>query len=126
MHRVRLAVRENRLPDPGRVTPAHYVPAITELGCGWVAEGSGTVVGFAVGYRSGEVWALFVDPDHEGRGYGTALHSAMLSWLWAQGLQRLWLTTSPGTRAEAFYRSLGWRSCGMVESGELRFELDRP
>ena len=126
MHRVRLAVTENRLSDPRRVTLADYVPAIAELGCGWVAEDSGTVVGFAVGCRSGNIWALFVHPDHEGCGYGNALHSAMVSWLWAQGLQRLWLTTGPRTRAEAFYRSLGWRPCGMGPDGELRLELDGP
>lgn len=126
MHRVRLAVVENRLSDPARLTPADYLPAITELGLGWVAESSGAVAGFAVGYRSGNIWALFVHPDHEGCGHGKALHSVMVSWLWAQGLRRLWLTTEPGTRAEAFYRSLGWRSCGIVSSGEIRFELDGP
>ncbi|MBK6453095.1 MAG: GNAT family N-acetyltransferase [Steroidobacteraceae bacterium] len=71
-------------------------------------------------------WALFVDPDHEGRGHGKALHSAMVSWLWAQGLRHLWLTTGLGTRAEAFYRALGWRPSGIVSSGELRLELDGP
>ena len=125
MHRVRLAVRENRLSDPCRVTPADYLPAITELGRGWVAESSGLIVGFSVGYRSGNIWALFVDPCHEGRGYGKALHSAMVSWLWAQGLRQLWLTTAAGTRAEGFYRALGWRSCGIVPGGEIRFALDR-
>lgn len=126
MHQVRLAVTENRLSDPTRVTHASYVPAITESGCGWVAEVSGTIVGFAVGARSGNIWALFVHPDHEARGHGKALHSAMVSWLQAQGLRQLWLTTDPGTRAEAFYRALGWRSCGIVPGGELRLELDIP
>jgi GNAT superfamily N-acetyltransferase len=126
MHRVRTAVRENRLRDPSRITHSDYAAAITELGCGWVAEASGAVVRFAVGCRSGNIWALFVHPDHEGCGHGKALHSAMVSWLWAQGLRQLWLTTDPGTRAEAFYRWQGWRSCGTVSGGELRLELDRP
>jgi GNAT superfamily N-acetyltransferase len=126
MHRVRTAVSENRLGDPSRITPSDYAAAISELGCGWVAEVSGALVGFAVGYRSGNIWALFVHPDHEGCGHGKALHCAMVSWLWAQGLRKLWLTTDPGTRAEAFYRSQGWRSCGRVSGGELRLELDRP
>ena len=39
--------------------------------------------------------------------------------------RQLWLTTDPGTRAEAFYRSLGWRPCGIVPDGELRLELDK-
>lgn len=125
MHVVRLAVRENRLSDPGRITASDYRSAISELGQGWVAEVSGTVVGFAVGYRTGNIWALFVHPDHEGCGYGKALHSAMVSSLWAQGLRKLWLTTTPATRADAFYRSLGWRPCGIVD-GEIRLELDAP
>lgn len=124
MHAVRVAVRENRLADPGRITPADYVAAIGPSGRGWVAEAAGVVVGFAVGYTSGEVWALFVHPEHEGRGHGRALHAAMVSWLRRQGLRRLWLTTDSGTRAEGFYRSLGWRACGGAPGGELRLELD--
>ena len=120
MHRVRLAVTENRLSDPSRVTLADYAPAISELGSGWVAEASGHRLSIW------QHWALFVDPDHEGRGHGKALHSAMVSWLWAQGLRHLWLTTGLGTRAEAFYRALGWRPSGIVSSGELRLELDGP
>ena len=123
MHRVRLAVTENRLSDPSKITLDDYVRAISELGCGWVAEASGQVAGFAVGYRSGCIWALFVHPEHQGRGHGKALHGAMISWLWAHGLRRLWLTTDRGTRAETFYRSLGWQPCGIVSGGELRLEL---
>lgn len=126
MHRVRLAVTQNRLSDPQSVTPADYARAMTALGHGWVAEVSDTLVGFAVGYRSGNIWALFVQPEHEGRGYGHALHAVMVSWLWEQGLRQLWLTTGPGTRAEAFYRARGWRPCGIVAGGDLRMELDRP
>lgn len=125
MHAVRMAVQENRLADPARITAADYAEAIGRLGRGWVVEADATIVGFAVAYRSGNVWALFVDPQHEGHGYGKALHAAMVSWLWQQGLQRLWLTTDPGTRAEAFYRSLGWQPRGIVPGGELRLELER-
>jgi hypothetical protein len=48
MHRVRLAVRENRLTSSA-ITEQHYLPAIEETGRGWVIEVSGTVVAFAVG-----------------------------------------------------------------------------
>ena len=51
-------------------------------------------------YETGNVWALFVDPRHEGRGYGRRLHDTMVTWLWERGHQRLCLTTEPGTRAE--------------------------
>jgi GNAT superfamily N-acetyltransferase len=126
MQRVRLAVRENTLSDPTRITDDDYIAALESLGRTWVVEADGVITAFATGYRAGSVWALFVHPDHEGRGYGKALHSTMVDWLWSLGHTRLWLTTSPGTRAERFYISQGWRPCGIVPGGELRLELSGP
>lgn len=126
MHRIRLGVRENRLVS-AVVTEARYVPAIEVSGRGWVAEVDGVVAGFAVGNSaSGNIWALFVDPAQEGRGIGRRLHDVMLAWLWSQALDRLWLTTAPGTRAERFYEAAGWSRVGAVERGEQRFEKTRP
>ena len=123
MHRVRLAVRENRLSDPARFTEADYVRDIEETGRGWVVEACGEVVAFAIGRRTdGNVWALFVDPAHEGRGYGTRLHDALVAWLEEHGPGVLWLTTDPGTRAERFYRARGWVERGEPSAGERRFE----
>lgn len=123
MHRVRMAVRENRLADPGRITEADYVDAIELTGRGWVIEEDGGIVAFAVGNaETGNIWALFVDPAHEGRGHGRRLHDAMVEWLGSRGLRRLWLTTTPGTRAAAFYRAKGWRDGGM-SGEEVRLEL---
>ena len=123
MHRVRLAVRENTLSDPNRITERDYVAALDEVGRTWVIEIDGEVVAFGTGLRSGSIWALFVHPDHEGRGYGKALHSAVTSWLWSLGHERLWLSTTPGTRAERFYLAQGWRACGTSSNGEMRLEL---
>lgn len=126
MHRVRIAVRENRLSSPDRIGDADYRAAIENLGRGWVIEVDAVVVAFAVGYATdGNIWALFVHPDHEGRGYGRQLHDVMVQWLWAQGLARLWLTTAEGSRAEGFYAAAGWRRSGSTPSGEVGFELDR-
>lgn len=122
MHRVRLAVRENRLTSA--ITPADYIPALEETGRGWVVEVAGTVVAFAVGNaRSGNIWALFVDPEHEGRGYGRRLHEAMVTWLFSCGLPRLWLSTTPGTRAQRFYEVAGWVYMGMLAHGEALYEM---
>jgi GNAT superfamily N-acetyltransferase len=66
-----------------------------------------------------------VHPDHEGRGYGRALHDAMVEWLWSQGLHTLWLTTDPGTRAQKFYERAGWQLVGPASHGEQRYELHR-
>lgn len=125
MHRVRMAVRENRLQSIV-LTDDDYIRAIEAPGRGWIVEADGDVVAFAIGDGStGNIWALFVHPDHEGRGYGRTLHDMMVDWLWEQGLERLWLTTQPGTRAERFYLDAGWQRRGMTTSGEVRFEMTR-
>jgi GNAT superfamily N-acetyltransferase len=125
MHRVRLSVRENVLTSS--VTPADYVPAIETEGRGWVVEAGGDIVAFAVGIAAdGNIWALFVDPAHEGRGFGRRLHDTMVQWLWSRGLDRLWLTTTPHTRAQRFYEAAGWRRAGEAPGGEVRYELQRP
>jgi GNAT superfamily N-acetyltransferase len=123
MHRVRMAVRENRLTSTV-ITEADYIAAIEDHGSGWVVEAHGEVVGFAVGdARDGNIWALFVDPGHEGRGHGRRLHDAMIGWLRSRGLVRLWLTTDANTRAQRFYEAAGWQPAGRTKTGALRLEL---
>lgn len=126
MHRVRMSVRENRLTSVV-LSEIDYVVAIEERGFGWVVERDGAIVAFAVGDSvSGSIWALFVEPGNEGRGYGRRLHDTMVEWLWEEGHDQLWLTTEPGTRAERFYQRAGWEGIGAVAGGEVRFELKRP
>jgi GNAT superfamily N-acetyltransferase len=126
MQRVRAAVRENVLVSTV-ITDADVIEAIEVTGRGWVAEAAGGIVGFAVGNaQTGNIWALFLDPEFERRGIGRRLHDTMLDWLWAQGLDRLWLSTEPATRAERFYAAAGWRRAGLTASGEVRFERERP
>ena len=125
IQRVRHSVRENRLVS-AVITDDDVRRAIEVTGRGWVVELRGEVVAFAVGNAaSGNIWALFVHPDHERRGYGRRLHDAMVGWLWDQGLDRLWLTTEPGTRARGFYEAAGWQRVGATDRGELRYELPR-
>ncbi len=126
MHRVRLAVRENVLSDPNRITESDYLAALDELGRTWVVEVNGEIAAFATGYKDGSIWALFVHPAHEGRGYGKALHTAVTAWLWSLGHTRIWLVTAASTRAERFYISQGWRPCGTVPGGDIRLELGGP
>jgi GNAT superfamily N-acetyltransferase len=61
---------------------------------------------------------LFVHPEAQGRGYGSALHDVMLAWLLQQGAQRLWLGTGPGTQALGFYQRRGWVLCGTQQAGK--------
>lgn len=124
--RVRYAVQENTL-TPGRISDEDLRREIEDEGRGWVAEQDGRIVAFAIGNaRSGNIWALFVEPEAQGRGHGRALHELMVGWLWAQGLQTLWLSTGADTRARAFYEGLGWQCCGPYGRDELRYEMQRP
>ena len=123
IRRVRMSVRENRLVS-GVITEVQIREALETSGRGWVIEVDGEIVAFAIGNATnGNVWALFVHPDHERRGYGRRLLDTMVAWLWSQGLQRLWLTTDPDTRARHFYEAAGWRFAGPANHGEIRLEL---
>lgn len=126
MARVRASVRENRLASR-EIGEAEYRAAIEDTGQGWVITAGDDVVAFAVcNLQDGNVWALFVDPAHEGRGLGRRLLATLVACAWEQGLPGLWLTTEPGTRAEAFYLEAGWQVEGQEPSGELRMGLQAP
>jgi GNAT superfamily N-acetyltransferase len=126
MHRIRMAVKENVLSNPHAVQEADYIPYLSETGAAWVCENSDQILGFAIlDIEAGEVWALFVDPDFEGKGIGSGLHDTMLSAYFQQGYAELILGTEPGTRAEAFYRHKGWDQTGQKSNGEIIFKMRR-
>jgi GNAT superfamily N-acetyltransferase len=125
MSRVRMAVKENILSNPALVTPESYREMLEEKGAGWVCEIDGVIVGFAiVDLSDANIWALFVDPKHDKKGIGRKLHDTMLNWSFKQKVNKLWLSTGPGTRAEKFYRKAGWQHTGFTKSGEVRFEME--
>ena|SRR5690349_12587170 len=126
MHQIRTSVRENRLSHPDRVRLQDYVTLLSGAGRGWIAERDDVTVAFGiVDPLLRNVWALFVAPEFERQGLGRALLETMTDWLFEQGDGPVWLTTAPGTRAEQFYRTAGWRETGR-RSEEIRFELTRP
>ena len=119
-------MRENRLVST-TIGDEDVRVAIEDTGRGWVVEEDGEIVAFAIANAtSGNIWALFVRPQSERRGYGRQLHDAMVDWLFAAGLHRLWLTTEPGTRAQRFYEAAGWQLTGITDQGERRYEKWRP
>lgn len=123
---VRNAVKENTLSDPSLVTDADVEDYITRRGRGWVSEQDGIVTGFSiVSVSDNNVWALFIHPDFEGGGIGRQLHDIMLNWYFTQTDETIWLSTTPGTRAEKFYRKAGWKECGVYGKGEIKFELTK-
>jgi GNAT superfamily N-acetyltransferase len=126
MHRIRLAVRENRLSDPGWLTAEVYRAYLADAGKGnsWVVEVDGQVAGFCVGrLAEADLWALFIDPAHEGRGLGRALLDVATRWLFARGVASIGLTTTPASRADRFYAAAGWQRGGIDAKGEVAYRL---
>jgi len=121
---VRNAVTENTLSNPALVTDKDCEEYIMKRGKGWICEVDDTIVGFAIAdLQDHNVWALFVQPGFDKKGIGRRLHDDMLNWYFQQTTQTIWLSTSPGTRAEAFYRKAGWRETGLYGKGEIKFEM---
>ncbi len=119
---IRFAVQENRLSDPGSVTPRDYADFVAR-DLIWVAEVLGKVAGFSAGDdRDGTIWALFVDPPEQGRGLGVELLQRACRDLHLCGFQVARLTTDPDTRAERFYRRHGWEALGLDDAGEMQFQ----
>ncbi|SEW52740.1 GNAT family N-acetyltransferase [Chitinophaga arvensicola] len=126
MQVVRNSVKENILSNPALISPADYTSFITVRGKGWVCEMEGHIVGFSVvDLQEDNVWALFLLPAAEGRGVGKQLQALMLRWYFSQDKDRIWLGTSPDTRAAAFYRKSGWIENGKNGEKEIRFEMTR-
>ena len=124
MHVVRIAVKENILPNPDLITAKDYVEFLTQRGKGWVCEIDNIVVGFSiVDLKDNNVWALFVHPEFDGKGIGRRLHDTMLKWYFSETDKAIWLGTSPNTRAEKFYRKAGWKKTAIRPNGEIRFEM---
>lgn len=121
---VRNSVKENTLSNPDFVTDKDCEEFMTVRGKGWVCEINGKITGFSiVGLRENNIWALFVDPDFEKKGIGKKLHDIMLDWYFTQTNEKVWLGTSPDTRAELFYRKAGWYETGMHAKNEIKFEM---
>jgi GNAT superfamily N-acetyltransferase len=79
-----------------------------------LAELDGSVVGFAA--RDGDLLdALFVLPNFQGRGIGSALLSAF------GPVSRLWVLK--GTEAQRFYEARGWRPEGSEQTAFGATEL---
>jgi GNAT superfamily N-acetyltransferase len=121
---VRNSVTENTLSDPDLVPDKDVETYITQRGKGWVCEVNGQIVGLAIAdLVDHNIWALFLLPQFERMGIGRSLHDTMLDWYFSQTRQRVWLSTSPGTRAEIFYRKVGWKEVGLYGKGEIKFEM---
>lgn len=127
MMRIRSAVQENKLRNPDRVKAEHYADFI-QTGEIWVWKEGNQLLGFSAGEGRidsewpGSIWAVFVDPDHEGKGIGQALLSCACGSLQRAGYDSAELSTSPGTRAARFYNQAGWTENGHTDDGQIIFK----
>lgn len=123
---VRNSVLENTLSDPGSVTDQDCQDYLTGRGKGWVCEIDGRLAGFAIAdLQDHNIWALFIRPEFEKQGIGKKLHDLMLDWYFEQTETSVWLSTTPGTRAEKFYNKAGWKPVGKYGKDEVKFEMTK-
>jgi GNAT superfamily N-acetyltransferase len=93
-----------------------------------VASEDGLILGFATTMPSresdlkdyGELCALYVDPDHWGRGFGVALVSAARATLFDLGFRNavLWILAG-NIRAHRFYQIDRWAPDGVRKRDEI-------
>ncbi|MBC8036960.1 MAG: GNAT family N-acetyltransferase [Rhizobiales bacterium] len=112
---VRTSVRENHLSleqmaERG-ITQDGIVAGMEagHLGC-WIAEDQGQIVAFSMAdRRTGNIFALFVLPGFERRGFASALISRCENDLRIHGFSDAHLDTAPETIAHRFYLRRGWQ-----------------
>lgn len=130
---VRTSVRENHL-DRAQLAERGITPAVVEETLAragartWVVESRGEITAFCMAdAQQGTVFALFVHPTAEGRGYGPALLREAEAWLFDAGWETIWLQTGaePGFRAHRFYQAAGWSLVGPADHGDVRYEKRR-
>lgn len=127
MSSIRLSVTENALSNPGRITRQMYEEYLELLGRGWVCELDGKVVGFSYAEKAdSSIWALFVAPQHEGKGIGKGLLNLAVEWLFDHGANEVKLSTAANTRADHFYAAQGWLRLGMKNDIDVGYSLKRP
>lgn len=83
------------------------LPGLVAAGGALVAQEDGKMLGYAIlDLESGEVDAVFVDPDQQGRGIALQLMAALEAMAVARGLARLFLSAS--LNAVPFYQRAGF------------------
>ena len=105
----RLAARRKTLAQGRR-------PGVTD----WVLEEDGEIRGWAatgpardedLGEETHELYAIYLDPDHVGQGYGRALIRHCIADARARGFTGMVMWVLSGNeRAQAFYRAAGFQS----------------
>ena len=129
---IRTSVAQNHLSreqmDELGITPQVLRSAINEGPCIWLAEVDRQPVAFSMIDRAeGEVFAMFVRPEHEKCGLGRLLMDAAEAELFKTH-ERIVLVTDgrPEIRANGFYQRLGWTVVERIDARDVRYEKRRP
>ncbi|MFT0695014.1 N-acetyltransferase family protein [Acinetobacter bereziniae] len=121
---IRTSVKENHLSRTELtelgITTATISELIHSCSCVWVAELNDQVCGFAIADQDeGSIFAMFVYPDFEAKGIGTALLKKAEDFLF-QYFQEICLETDARSRACAFYAQHGWRVVEHFENHDVK------
>lgn len=132
LNRIRTSVRENHMSLEQMaaygITPEVIADLLRTTARGFIGSIDGVDAGIAIADGAeGNIFALFVLPDHEGRGLGRALLERAEAFLFKCGCEVAWLEAGAaiGIRAHGFYSHLGWRRDGLMPDGQLRFVKSR-
>jgi GNAT superfamily N-acetyltransferase len=111
---IRTSVRENhlsveQLAERG-VTEATIAARMSSGNLGaWVTTINSEITAFAMADKTtGNLFALFTHPKHEGNGCGAELLQRCEEWLVHEGVTRAYLDTDRKSKAVAFYSKRGW------------------
>ena len=122
---VRNSVKENMLTDPSAMTEDECKQFIEERGKGWVCVQGEQIAGFGfVDMQKNNIWAFYAGPGSEDYGCSSKLHEILLDWYFALKKDPLWIGTEAGSQDEKFYQNKGWLRTGIMDNGNIRFEMN--
>lgn len=108
------------------ITPETVTQMLQTDCSAWIAEISDRPIGFSIANATEKtIVGMFVLPSFAGRGVGRVLMKAAEDWLWAKGIEEIWLLTgnNPNFRAYGFYLHLGWIPVGVEVDGAMKGEM---
>ncbi|HAU5068687.1 TPA: GNAT family N-acetyltransferase [Citrobacter amalonaticus] len=126
---VRTSVTENHLSREELrlrgITEDVVADMIQKSCCTWVATENGKIIGFSMILPDeGCLFAVFVHPEHEGKGTGRRLVKIAEQELFKHHTV-VWLETDKNSRAAKFYVQLGWGNGTNINDTDIKFEKRR-